>query len=145
MQVETANVKGRNFVLETLSQYSALMVIKNQFSQTKVDQFLELQQELYVKGKNKAKVEEAPLNLVENEKHIYYNKGVIVMYKLQEYIGEDNVNHALQSFIEDWNTKDGHMKYKMDRYATSEDLISCILESTPEKKRHKVMKLFKDI
>ena len=145
MQVETANVKGRNFVLETLSQYSALMVFKSQFSQTKVDQFLTLQKELYEKGRNKSKVEEVPLYLVENEEYIYYNKGAIAMYKLQELVGEDKVNLALRSFINDWNSKDGHVKRKTKRYATSEDLISYIVGNTAEEKRNEVVKLFKEI
>ena len=66
------------------------------------------------------------------------------MYKLQEAIGEDNVNQALKSFIKDWNSKDGHIKYKTDRYATSEDLISYILENTSVEKGDKVMKLLKE-
>lgn len=145
MQVETANVKGRNFVLETLSQYSALMVFKNQFSQDKVDQFLALQKELYEKGRNKTKVEEVPLYLVGNEEYIYYNKGVIVMNELQELIGEDKVNLALRSFINDWNSKDGLIKSNTKRYATSEDLISYIIENTSVEKRNEVTKLFNEI
>ncbi|MBT8220481.1 MAG: peptidase M1, partial [Bacteroidia bacterium] len=145
MQLETANVKGRNLVLETLSQYSALMVFKHQFSQAKVDQFLALQQDLYDDGKKKAKVEEASLHLVENEEHIYYNKGVIAMNKLQEYIGEDKVNQALKSFINDWNNKNGLIKTKTDIYPTSEDLIMYILKFTPESKKNLVLKLFKAI
>jgi ABC-2 type transport system permease protein len=145
LQVETANVKGRSFVLETLSQYSALMVFKNQFSQVKVDKLIAHQQDLYDKGKGKAKIEEVPLYLVGNEEYIYYNKGIIAMYNLQKYIGEDKVNQALRSFIKDWNNRNGEIKCKTDRYATSEDLISYILENTPEQKIDKVLKLFKEI
>lgn len=145
MQVEAANVKGRNFLLETLSQYSALMVFKKQFSKEKVDQFLVLQKELYNKGKNKAKVAEVPLYLVENEDYIYYNKGLIVMNELQGLIGEEHVNSALRSFIEDWNSKEGRIKCKTDRYATSEDLISYILDESPEGKRDEVKKMLMEV
>ncbi len=54
MQVEGANVQGRNFILETLSQYAALMVLKNQYSKEKVQQFLELQKEIYDNKRKKA-------------------------------------------------------------------------------------------
>ena len=141
-QVETANVKGRNFVLETLSQYSALMVFKNQFSQAKVDKLIAHQQDLYEKGRGKAKKEEVPLHLVGNEEYIYYNKGIIAMYDLQKYIGEDKVNQALRSFIKDWNSRNGKIKCSTDRYATSEDLISYILDNTPDQKVNMVSKLF---
>ncbi len=145
MQVEAANVKGGNFILETLSQYSALMVFEKHYSQKKVDQFLDLQKDLYDKGRNKSKAGEIPMYLVENEEYLYYNKGAGVMYKLQEYIGEDKVNQALQSFLKDWNSQNGEIKCKTDNYATSEDVISYFLENTSEEKRSEVMKLFKEI
>ena len=61
-----------------------------------------------------------PIHLVENEEYIYYNKGAIAMYELQELIGEENVNRALRAFINDWNSTDGHIKKQTKRYATSE-------------------------
>ncbi len=118
------------------------MVFKHQFPQLKVDQFLVDQQERYELGQKKAKIEEVPLYLVENEEYIYYNKGVLVMYELQELIGEEKINEALRSFLKDWNSKDGLIKSKMERFATSEDLIGYILEVTSEEKKDKVMQLF---
>ena len=141
LQVETANVKGRDFVLETMSQYSALMVFKNKFSKEKLDQLIALQQELYEKGKNKSKAEEVPLYLVENEQHIYYNKGAVAMFHLQELIGEKKVNQALQSFIKDWNFQNGKVKVHTEKYATSEDLISYILDFTSADKKEEVLNL----
>jgi len=141
MQVETANVQGRNFVLETLSQYSAIMVFKQAYPQDKVDQFLSLQQDLYEEGKQKAKVPEVPLYLVGAEDYIYYNKGAIVMYELQSLIGEEKVNQALRSFIADWNSKDGCLKNQTNRYATSKDLIGYLFEMTPEEDKEKVEQL----
>ncbi len=124
IQLESANVKGQNFVLETLAQYSALMVFKNHFSQKKVDQLIAHNQDLYKKGKAKAKQEEVPLHMVENEEYIYYNKGLLYMYNLQKEIGEANVNSALKAFLKDWNNRNGQLKSKTDRYPTSEDLNS---------------------
>ena len=40
MQVEAANVKGQYFILETLSQYAAMMVLKAHYPKEKVQQFL---------------------------------------------------------------------------------------------------------
>jgi len=145
MQVEAANVQGKNFVLETLSQYSALMVFKEQFDQSKVDQFLGLQQELYEKGQQKSKTDEVPLHLVENEAYIYYNKGAIVMYNLQKLIGEDRVNLALRLFIQDWNSQNGKIKSTTDRYATSEDLIGYIVEVASESKKTEILKMLKGL
>ena len=145
MQVEAANVQGRNLILETLSQYSALMVLKHNFSQTKVDQFLTLQQEEHDTGQKKSEIVEVPLYLVEDDDHLYHNKGAIVMYKLQELIGEDSVNFTLQSFIVDWNTQTGRVKKNVDRYPISRDLLSYILGCTPIDLRTEVLKLFTEV
>ncbi len=145
MQVEAAHVKGQHFILETLAQYSALMVFKNNFTKEKVDQFITLQHELYEKGKKKAEQVEAPLYLVEHEEYIYYNKGAILMYELQNKIGEDNVNLALRAFIRDWNTRDGIQRQLQDRYATSQDLITYILDQTEDSKRKEVRSMFTEL
>ena len=42
-------------------------------------------------------IEELPLDRVENQRYIHYRKGSLVMYLLQERIGEDAVNRALRA------------------------------------------------
>ena len=137
MQIEAANVQGKNFVLETLAQYGAIMVLKQNYPQEKVDQFLELQLEDYNTKRKKAKLEPS-LTLVENQDYIYYNKGVIAMYKLQELIGEEQVNLALKRFIKDWRSYTGTVKTQTNRYTTSKDLLKYFKEVTP-KEYHNVL------
>ncbi|WP_422104178.1 M1 family aminopeptidase [Winogradskyella sp.] len=141
MQVEGANVQGRNFILETLSQYGAIMVLKSKYQQEKVDQFLELQKETYNEKRRKA-ISEPSLALVENEDYVHYNKGVIQMYKLQNLIGEDQVNQALQAFIKDWRSYTGVKKSQTQHYATSEDLLGYFREVTPKEQHHVLYELF---
>ncbi len=141
MQVEAANVQGRNFILETLSQYAAIMVLKQQFSQEKVDQFLELQQEIYDRERKKA-ISEPSLALVENQDFVYYNKGAIAMYKLQELIGEERVNKALKRFIDDWRSHTGHIKSTTNNYVTSNELLEYLRAETPEDKKAIIYDLF---
>ena len=141
MQVEAANVQGRNFILETLSQYGALMVLKANYPREKVQQFLKLQEEIYDEKRKKA-VSEPSLAFVRNEDFVYYNKGAIAMYKLQEHIGEDNVNLALKHFIEDWHSYRGKLKTKTNRYATSKDLLEYFRAVTPENLKYVISDLF---
>lgn len=145
MQVEAANVKGRHLILETLSQYAALMVLKNYYSEEKVQQFLTLQKDKYLDGKRRGASEEPSLALVENQDYIYYAKGAINMYTLQEIIGEDQVNLAIKRFIEDWNTHDGHLKIKTKRYATTKDLLSYFKAVTPVHLQRTVSDLFESV
>ncbi len=142
MQVEAANVQGQHFILETLAQYSALMVLKKNFPDEKVQQFLKMQLEDYKLGKTKEKELEVPLYLVEGQDYIYYNKGAINMYALQEYIGEQNLNIALQHFIADWRSDGGRIKSCNKRYATSKDLLGYFRKVTPDSLQYVITDLF---
>ncbi len=144
MQIEAANVQGRNFVLETLSQYAAVMVLKKKYGDKKVQQFLELQQEIYQQKRKKA-IKETPLSLVEEQDFVYYNKGAIAMYNLQKLIGEEKVNLALQSFIKDWNTNNGLLKIKTKRYPTSRDVLSYFKKVIPDSLQYKIEDLFEKV
>lgn len=132
MQVAAANVQGKNFILETLSQYAALMVLKEHYSEQKVEQFLEFQKELYTIAQKKSKTTEQSLALIENQDFVYYNKGVLAMYLFQQKVGEKNVNIALQRFLRDWNSLDGIKKLQTKRYATSRDLLDYFRAVTPK-------------
>ncbi|MFL1895275.1 M1 family aminopeptidase [Aquimarina sp. 2-A2] len=142
MQVEAANVKGQYFILETLSQYAAMMVLGKKYSEEKLLQFLEIQMEDYKEGKNKESANEPSLALVENHDYVYYAKGAINMYQFQKAIGEENVNTALRRFLEDWNTTNGKLKRNTDRYATTQDLLRYFREVTPDSLQYLVTDLF---
>ncbi|MFZ6666178.1 ABC transporter permease/M1 family aminopeptidase [Peijinzhouia sedimentorum] len=143
LQLEAANVQGQNMILETLAQYSAMMVLREKYSDEKVQQFLKLQLDDYTEANLKSKKEELPLVLVENEEHIYYNKGALVMYELQKHIGEENVNNALQDFLNDWHSFN-NLK-KPNRYATTLDLMQYFREVTPDSLQYVLTDLFEQV
>jgi ABC-2 type transport system permease protein len=145
MQVAAANVKGRHLILETLSQYAAMMVLKAQYPKEKVQQFLALQLEKYEEGKRRESGVEPTLALVENQDYIYYAKGAINMFALQEAIGEDQVNLALKRFLEDWNTLNGKLKTKTSNYATSKELLGYFRDVTPSNQQHIITELFESV
>ena len=143
MQLEAANVQGQNMILETLAQYAALMVFKEKYGDEKVQQFLKLQLEEYLETGLKSKKEELPLALVENEEHLYYNKGALNMYELQQRIGEKNINRALQHFLKDWRSFNNPQK--PDRYSTTLDLITHFRKVTPDSLQYVVTDLFERV
>lgn len=142
IQLEAANVQGQDFILETLAQYSALMVLKEKYPTEKIHQFLELQHEDYTKGIRKQKQVESPLIFVENEEHIYYAKGALNMYALQKQIGEEKVNLALRNFLQDWKTFNN--PNRPNRYATSLDLIEYFKEVSPKEEKL-IRELFEEV
>lgn len=142
MQIQPANSQGKNMILETLAQYSALMVMKKKYSKEKIQQLLQKEQEIYLQAKKKYGNQEVPLIQVEKQDYIFNAKGILAMYALQNYIGEKNVNLALKRFLEDWNNYNGKLKVKNNNYATTKDLLAYFNEVTPDSLRHKVNDLF---
>ena len=143
MQVIAANVEGRNMILESLAQYSALMVMKATYGENKVEQFLRSQLKEYCKGRSKATRGEKPLALVAGEPYIHYNKGALNLYAFQDFISEEKVNLALRRFVKDWNAFGGSLQ--QDRYATAEDLLTYFRAVTPDTLQYLIADLFETI
>jgi ABC-2 type transport system permease protein len=57
-----------------------------------------------------------PLERVENQPYIFYSKGSLAMYLLQQRLGEDAVDRALARFDSNW-------RFKGPPYLRSVDLI----------------------
>ncbi len=145
-QVNPANVQGNLMINESLAQYAALMTLKYEYGDDKVLQMLKSERKKYFKGRNREQTKEMPLNLVESgQEYIYYSKGLINFYALQDFISEDSVNVALQRFIRDWDSFNGHIKKQTVNYATTIDLISYFRAVTPDSLQNVISDLFETI
>jgi hypothetical protein len=124
-QVVSANTEGATAIVETLAQYTALMVMKHTYGADSMRKFLRYQLDGYLRGRGQERNEEKPLMRVEpNQGYIHYNKGGLIMYALQDYIGEDRVTRALSSFVKDY-------AFKGAPYPTTLDLIAYLQKETP--------------
>lgn len=145
-QVNPANVQGKSMISESLAQYGAMMVFKKEFSEAKTQQLLAREKERYLKGRTQENEQEMPLSLVDkNQQYIHYGKGLVNMYAFQDYISEDSLNIALQRYIKDWNSFDGTIKTKTDRYPTTKDLLTYFKEVTPDSLQYTITDLFETI
>ncbi|MFK8104113.1 MAG: M1 family aminopeptidase [Saprospiraceae bacterium] len=143
IQLEAAMVQGRKMILESLAQYSAMMVLYETYGEEQVQLFLKMQAEKYLDGKRRQVETELPLALVGSEEHIYYAKGAINMYALQESIGAEKVNLALQHFLHDWQSFNN--PNKPERYATTQDLINHFKAVTPDSLQTVITNLFEKV
>ena len=124
-QVISANVQGADSIDETLAQYTALMVMKKQAGAEGMRKFLRYSLDQYLRGRGQERNEEPPLERVEaNQGYIYYGKGALVMYEIQDYIGEDRVNQALAEFVKAF-------AFKGPPYPVSLDLVGYLKKYTP--------------
>ena len=115
-QVIGADMQGGTLTSETLAQYSALMVMKHLYGPDKIRRFLKYELDNYLRSRAAEAVEELPLERVENQQYIHYNKGSVVMYLLQQRLGEDAVDRALARFDAAW-------RFKGPPYLRSVDLV----------------------
>lgn len=137
-QVIGANVQGATVLSESLSQYSALMVMEKTYGRAHMRQFLKTELDRYLAGRGGERIEELPLERVENQQYIHYEKGSLVFYRLREEIGEAALNRALKRFLEDKG-------YQQPPYTTSRELLAYIRAETPADRQQVVTDLFEKI
>jgi len=115
-QLISADQQGGTMLVETMAQYSALMVMKQIYGEDKIRRFLKYELDRYLSARGSEAVEELPLNRVENQGYIHYRKGAVVMYLLQDRLGEDRVNAMLAELLDRY-------RFKSQPYANSNDLV----------------------
>ena len=101
-QVVGAATRGGTVLSETLSEYSALMVMKQQVGPGKMRRFLRYDLIGYLRGRSQEGRRELPLAQNENQPYIHYRKGSLAMYQLQEVLGEEAVNKVLHQLLADY-------------------------------------------
>ncbi len=100
-QVIGANVKGALTIVEALAQYSALMIMKREFSSDIFRSQLLYDLTSYLSGRSSESREENPVYLDEGQQYIHYSKGAIAFYGLASYIGEEELNSSFRRFVAD--------------------------------------------
>ena len=126
-------------VVETLAQYSALMLMEKRYGPQVMRRFLKYELDNYLRNRGSERIAEMPLMRVENQGYIHYRKGSLVMYALKDYLGEDTVNRALRKLI------DNHA-YHYAPYTTSLDLIRYLREEAgTEEQQSLITDLFERI
>jgi aminopeptidase N len=119
-----ANVQGGTMLSETLAQYSALMVMKRKVGDATMQKFLRYELDRYLIGRAAEQKKELPLAQVENQPYIHYRKGSLVMYALQDYVGEEALNRAIRAFRDDW-------AFKGPPYPTTLDFLAHVRAVAP--------------
>ena len=137
-QVIGADVQGQTMLVETLAQYSALMVMRRKYGEAKMQRFLRYELDRYLIGRSTEQKKELPLALVEDQPYIHYRKGSLVMYALADYIGEDNLNRAIRAYRDQW-------AFKGPPYPTTKDLLARIRAVTPPKYQYVIDDMFDSI
>jgi aminopeptidase N len=100
--------------------------------------FLKYELDRYLRGRGAERKKEVPLERVENQPYIHYSKGGMVMYALQDAIGEDKVNQALKALRD-------RVAYQEPPYAISTDFVDELRKVVPADRAYLVHDLFEAI
>ena len=137
-QVTAANVQGATMLIESLSQYSALMVMEKEYGRHQMRRFLRYELDRYLSSRGGEVIEELPLVRVENQDYIHYRKGSLIFYRLRDEIGEEALNRALKRFLQDKG-------YQEAPFTTSAELVDYIRDEAPVGKHALIADLFERI
>ncbi|MBN1425458.1 ABC transporter permease [Candidatus Fermentibacteria bacterium] len=137
-QVCSADVEGALFIIESVTQFSAFMVMEKDFGQDQMRKFLKYEMDRYLEGRGLEKIGEDPLVRVADQPYLYYSKGGLALYALRTYIGEEALNGALRRFLADH-------AYQKPPYTTARVLVDYLREATPAEYQYLIEDLFEAI
>lgn len=137
-QVIGADMQGSTMLSETLAQYSALMVMKHKYGEDQIRRFLKFELDNYLRSRGGDILGEQPLYRVENQQYIHYRKGSLVMYLLQDIMGEEKVNRALARLLQQY-------AFRNAPYPRSTDLIALLREEAGPEHQDLITDLFEKI
>lgn len=120
-QVIGADKQGMTLLSESFAQYGALLVMEKLYGKAQLRKFLKYELDAYLRSRGREILEELPLNRVENQGYIHYNKGALAMWALKEHVGEAVVNRALQRLITEF-------AFKPAPYPSSADFLRLLRE-----------------
>ena len=115
-QLTPSGQQGATFLVESLAQYSALLVMEKMYGRELMRKFLKYELDRYLRSRGGELLEELPLARVENQPYIHYQKGSLAMYWLREAVGEAVVNRALAKLLEEF-------AFKAAPYPTARDFL----------------------
>ena len=137
-QVVPSDQQGATMLVESLAQYSALLVMEQMYGRDQIRRFLKYELDRYLRARGGEVVEELPLARVENQPYIHYQKGTLAMYWLREVVGEATVNRALQRLIE-------QHAFKPAPYPNTRDLLTLLREEAGPQHAQLIEDLFERI
>ena len=137
-QVAPNKTRGSNLISEALAEYTALLLTERKYGKDNMKRFLKDELDRYLRGRaNEAKKENTFINC--NRAYQWYYKGSLIMYGLQDMIGDTAVNKALREFRDEFALKEN------PPFAGSDDLFRYLDKHTPDSVKYYLNDTWKKI
>ena len=114
------------------------MVMEREYGPAKMRRFLRYELDRYLSGRAGERVEELPLERVEEQPYVHYSKGGLALYALKDQIGEEALNAALRRYVRS-------VRFQPPPYTVSRELLAFVAEATPPERRPLLDDLFRSI
>ncbi|HUM46449.1 MAG TPA: M1 family aminopeptidase, partial [Chitinophagales bacterium] len=139
-QVTPADVLGCRMVTESMAEYVSLKVLEEEYGKHQLLQFVKKALDIYGRRRIDDTDGEKPLlfNTGLNHSYVPYQKGLLVLYAMSEYIGEVQLNQALRSYLE-------KVKFQDAPYTTSIEMVDYIRKATPDSLQYLIRDLFETV
>ncbi|GAA4452309.1 M1 family aminopeptidase [Nibrella saemangeumensis] len=138
-QVMPSNTRGANQISESMAEYSSLMVLKKTYGEDVMQNRLKYSLDRYLRGRsNEDKFEETLLDN-DTRAYVWYDKGSLVLYGLQDLIGEARLNKALKDYVQKAAFR------QQPPFTTSREWYSFIQAATPDSLRYYLKDSFETI
>ncbi|MGH8147903.1 MAG: ABC transporter permease/M1 family aminopeptidase [Rhodanobacteraceae bacterium] len=135
-----ANVRGLNMITESFAQYTALMMMKHRYGVTRLHGMLANDLQRYLNGRRRASSPESPLVDTGGaaQGYIYYDKGALAFYALEDYLGEDQVDRVLCQFV-------AATRFQPAPYPTSQQFLAMLQATSGPEWQSLIDDLFRKI
>ena len=137
-QVCGANSQGSTLMVESMAQYTALMVMEKEFGKDAMEKFLKYELDGYLSGRSIERINEQPIARNDGQGYIHYQKGSLVMYAMKDYLGEDTLNAALHRFIKTYG-------FQSPPYVQAPQFVQYIADATPDSLKQVIEDMFNRI
>ncbi len=125
-QIMPAMTKGFNVLSEGITENAALLAYENVLGWKKTKRIIE---DRFVNGYLMSRAmdnkSEPPLALAEEQSYLHYQKSGWVFWSLNQYLGEDKLQGAIKSFLQEYGQKG-------PPYPTTKQLVEHIRAVAPE-------------
>ncbi len=137
--VRPAESEGAEMLTETMAMYVETMCLEKEYGKKISRKFLKKEMDWYLSARQKEVSGERPLmRSYIDQYYLNYHKSTVVMYALQDLIGEDRVNAALSEIVEEYGHRD-------DVFPTSLNVVNAFKAAAPDSLRYIVTDLFETI
>lgn len=138
-QISPSATRGSNQISESMAEYSSLMVMKKEYGVDAMQKFLKEELDRYLRGRaNESKFEKTLLDN-DTQAYVWYRKGGLILYALQDLIGEANLNKGFKAYT-------NAAKFRPEApFTTTLEWYDYIASVTPDSLQYYIEDSFKNI